>query len=143
MKKLAILTLSVFAFSLALIVSIEFAFAGDLVATARSYVGTNPTGRSRLWCGAFMDLALRQSGHSGGGNLALGYKRYGTRVGGPQVGALAVIGRKGGGHVGVVSGVDANGNPIIISGNNAGRAGHRVVGESVYPKGRVQAYVMP
>ena len=32
----------------------------------------------------------------------------------------------------------ANGNPIIVSGNH----GHRVA-ESVYPRGRVYAYVMP
>ena len=37
---------------------------------------------------------------------------------GPQVGAIAVMGRRGGGHVGVVSGIDANGNPIIVSGNH-------------------------
>ena len=46
-------------------------------------------------------------------------------------------GRRGG-HVGVVSGIDANGNPIIISGNH----GHRV-GEGVYSRGRIYAYVMP
>lgn len=43
-----------------------------------------------------------------------------------------------GGHVGVVSGIDKSGNPIIISGNH----GHRV-GEAAYPRGRVIAYVMP
>jgi len=54
---------------------------------------------------------LKRTGHAGGGNLARAYARYGTRVSGPQVGAIAVMGRNGGGHVGVVSGVDANGNP--------------------------------
>ena len=74
---------------------------------ARKYIGTNPTGRGSLWCGAFMDLVLKRTGHAGGGNLACGYARYGTRVSGPQVGAIAVMGRRGGGHVGVVSGIDA------------------------------------
>jgi hypothetical protein len=46
--------------------------------------------------------------------------------------------RRGGGHVGVVSGIDAKGNPIIISGNH----GHRVA-EATYSRGRVYAYVMP
>ena len=46
-------------------------------------------------------------------------------------------GRRGG-HVGVVSGIDANGNPIVVSGNHGRR-----VAESVYPRGRVYAYVMP
>ncbi len=111
---------------------------GSLVADARRYLGTNPTGRRSLWCGAFMDQVLRDTGHRGGGNLAKGYLNYGPRVSGPQVGAIAVMGRRGGGHVGVVSGVDANGNPVVISGNH----NHRVA-ESVYPRSRIIAYVMP
>ena len=118
------------------------AFAGftgnSLVEDARKYIGTNPTGRGSLWCGAFMDMVLKQTGHAGGGNLALGYLHYGTRVAGPQVGAIAVMGRNGGGHVGVVSGVDANGNPIIVSGNH-----NHTVAEAVYPRSRIAAYVMP
>jgi uncharacterized protein (TIGR02594 family) len=114
-------------------------FGGSsLVADARRYLGTNPTGRRSLWCGAFMDKVLRDTGHRGGGNLAKGYLNYGQRVSGPQVGAIAVMGRRGGGHVGVVSGVDANGNPIVISGNH-----NHTVAESVYPRSRIIAYVMP
>jgi uncharacterized protein (TIGR02594 family) len=109
-----------------------------LVSEARKYIGTNPTGRGRLWCGAFMDLVLKRTGHAGGGNLAIGYEHYGTRVSGPQVGAIAVMGRRGGGHVGVVTGIDANGNPIIVSGNH-----NNTVAESVYPRGRIAAYVVP
>jgi uncharacterized protein (TIGR02594 family) len=112
--------------------------SSSLVSTARSYLGTNPTGRRSLWCGAFMDLVLKKNGHAGGGNLAKAYARYGRRVSGPQVGAIAVMNRRGGGHVGVVSGVDANGNPIIISGNH-----NRTVAETVYPRGRITAYVVP
>jgi uncharacterized protein (TIGR02594 family) len=112
--------------------------SNSLVAEARKYIGTNPTGRSSLWCGAFMDMVLRRTGHQGGGNLALGYTHYGTRVSGPQIGAIAVMGRNGGGHVGVVSGIDANGNPIIVSGNH-----NNTVEESVYPRSRISAYVMP
>jgi len=111
---------------------------GSLVDDARRYLGTNPTGRRSLWCGAFMDKVLRDTGHRGGGNLAKGYLNYGARVSGPQVGAIAVMGRHGGGHVGVVSGVDANGNPIVISGNH-----NNTVAESVYPRSRILAYVMP
>jgi uncharacterized protein (TIGR02594 family) len=106
----------------------------SLVSEARRYIGTNPTGRGSQWCGAFMDLVLKKTGHSGGGNLARNYARYGTRVAGPQVGAIAVMNH----HVGVVSGIDANGNPIIVSGNH-----NRTVAESVYPRGRIAAYVTP
>jgi uncharacterized protein (TIGR02594 family) len=114
-------------------------FSSNLVSEARRYLGGNPTGRSSLWCGAFMDMILRRTGHPGGGNLARGYASYGTRVSGPQVGAIAVMSRgKRGGHVGVVSGIDANGNPIIISGNHGRR-----VAEATYPRGRIYAYVMP
>jgi uncharacterized protein (TIGR02594 family) len=108
--------------------------ANSLVAEARKYIGTNPTGRGSLWCGAFMDMVLKHTGHSGGGNLAWGYRNYGTRVAGPQVGAIAVMR----GHVGVVSGVDANGNPIIVSGNH-----NHTVAEAVYPRSRISTYVMP
>jgi uncharacterized protein (TIGR02594 family) len=110
----------------------------DLVSEARKYIGTNPTGRGSLWCGAFMDLVLRRTGHAGGGNLASAYAHYGTRVSGPQVGAIAVMGRRGGGHVGVVSGIDPNGNPIIISGNH-----NHTTAEAVYPRTRISAYVVP
>jgi uncharacterized protein (TIGR02594 family) len=109
-----------------------------LVIEARKYIGTNPTGRSSLWCGAFMNTVLKRTGHKGGGSLALGYTHYGHRVSGPQVGAIAVMDRHGGGHVGVVSGIDANGNPIIVSGNH-----NHTVAESVYPRSRISAYVMP
>src|SRR6185312_15910930 len=41
-----------------------------LISEARRYIGTNPTGRSSLWCGAFLDMVLKHTGHKGGGNLA-------------------------------------------------------------------------
>ena len=56
-----------------------------------------------------------------------------------SVGAIAVMSRgKRGGHVGVVTGFDPSGNPIIVSGNHGRR-----VGESVYPASRIIAYVQP
>jgi uncharacterized protein (TIGR02594 family) len=112
--------------------------SSSLVAEARRYIGGNPTGRRSLWCGAFMDMILKRTGHKGGGNLARAYANYGPRVSGPQVGAIAVMARKGGGHVGVVSGIDQSGNPIIISGNHGRR-----VAESTYSRGRILAYVLP
>ena len=112
----------------------------SLVAEARRYIGGNPTGRSRLWCARFMNMVLERSGHRGtGSDMASSFARYGQRVSGPQVGAIAVMSRgKRGGHVGVVTGVDASGNPIVVSGNHSRR-----VAESVYSKSRIYAYVMP
>ena len=115
------------------------ASSSSVVAEARRYLGTNPTSRRSLWCGAFMDMVLQRTGHKAGGNLASSYASYGRRVAGPQVGALAVMSRgKGGGHVGVVSGIDAGGNPIVVSGNNGNR-----VREAPISRGRIYAYVMP
>lgn len=115
------------------------ASSSSLVAEARRHLGTNPTNRRSLWCGAFMSMVLERTGHRPGGNLARGYANYGTRVSGPQVGALAVMSRgRGGGHVGVVSGVDESGNVIVVSGNH-----NNTVAESVYPRRRILAYVMP
>ena len=110
-----------------------------VVAEARRHIGTNPTNRRSLWCGAFMNLVLQRTGHKPGGNLARGYASYGQRISGPQVGALAIMSRgRGGGHVGVVSGIDPSGNVIVVSGNH-----NNTVAESVYPRSRILAYVMP
>jgi uncharacterized protein (TIGR02594 family) len=111
----------------------------DVVAEARRWIGTNPTGWNHVWCGRFMNFVLERTGRRGtGSNLAFSFAHYGSRVFGPQVGAIAVMGRRGGGHVGIVSGIDGSGNPIIISGNFRNR-----VAEVAYPRSRIVAYVMP
>jgi uncharacterized protein (TIGR02594 family) len=111
-----------------------------LVAEARKYMGTNPTDRQRLWCATFMNFVLAKLGYAGtNSDAAKSFAYYGRRVSEPEVGAIAVLSRgKKGGHVGVVSGIDESGNPIIISGNHNKR-----VGEAVYARSRVIAYVMP
>lgn len=115
-------------------------FGGSgLVSEARRYLGGNPTGRGSLWCARFMNMVLQHTGHQGtGSDMASSFARYGTRVSGPQVGAIAVMGRRGGGHVGIITGIDAQGNPIMISGNNGNR-----VREAPVSRGRIYAYVMP
>jgi uncharacterized protein (TIGR02594 family) len=110
-----------------------------VVAEARRYLGGNPTSRRSLWCARFMNMVLEHTGHRGtGSDMARSFASYGQRVSGPQIGAIAVMGRRGGGHVGIISGVDAKGNPIVISGNS----GHRVR-EMPISRGRIYAYVMP
>ncbi|MFN3656780.1 MAG: TIGR02594 family protein [Pseudolabrys sp.] len=112
----------------------------DLVAEARKYMGTNPTDRKKLWCATFMNFVLAKVGYTGtNSDAAKSFAYYGRRISEPRVGAIAVLTRgKNGGHVGVVSGVDKQGNPVIISGNHNKR-----VGEAVYARSRVIAYVMP
>ena len=86
-----------------------------------------------------MNLVLQRSGYHGtGSDMARSFASYGQRVSGPQVGAIAVMGRRGGGHVGIISGIDAQGNPIMISGNNGNR-----VREAPISSSRIYAYVMP
>lgn len=114
--------------------------SSPLVDRARSYMGMTASQiglhRTTLWCAAFLNHI---TGGGTGSDLARSYARYGRPVHGPQVGAIAVMARgRRGGHVGIVSGVDGRGNPIIISGNH-----NRRVAESVYPRGRVYAYRMP
>ena len=110
-----------------------------LVSEARRYLGGNPTGRGSLWCARFMNMVLARTGHQGtGSDMASSFAHYGQRISGPQVGAIAVMGRRGGGHVGIITGVDASGNPIMISGNNRNR-----VREAPVSRGRIYAYVMP
>ena len=114
--------------------------SSSLVSEARRYIGGNPTGRGSLWCARFMNMVLQHTGHQGtGSDMASSFAQYGTRISGPQVGAIAVMSRgRGGGHVGIITGIDAAGNPIMISGNNGNR-----VKEAPISRGRIYAYVMP
>lgn len=118
----------------------SWSWGSDVVAEARRWIGTNPTDRNSLWCARFMNFVLERTGYRGtGSDAARSFASYGRRVFGPQVGAIAVMTRgSNGGHVGVVSGIDTSGNPIIISGNH-----NRRVAEAIYPRERVYAYVMP
>jgi uncharacterized protein (TIGR02594 family) len=113
--------------------------SSGIVSEARRYLGGNPTSRGSLWCARFMNLVLQHTGYKGtGSDMAASFAHYGQRVSGPQVGAIAVMGRRGGGHVGIITGIDASGNPIMISGNNGNR-----VREAPISRGRIYAYVMP
>ncbi|MHB0771794.1 TIGR02594 family protein [Bradyrhizobium sp. 5.13L] len=117
-----------------------FGGGSGLVSEARRYLGGNPTGRGSLWCARFMNMVLQHTGHQGtGSDMASSFARYGTRISGPQVGAIAVMSRgRRGGHVGIITGIDAQGNPIMISGNSGNR-----VREAPVSRGRIYAYVMP
>jgi uncharacterized protein (TIGR02594 family) len=110
------------------------------IGVARGYTGTNPTKRRSLWCADFMNLVLERSGMKGtSSSMAVSFASYGQRISGPRVGAIAVISRgRGASHVGIVTGVDSKGNPMIISGNH-----NNTVAEAPYPARSVMAYVWP
>ena len=96
---------------------------------------------SQLWCADFMNFVLRSAGAKGTqSRSARSFLQFGKRLDGPRIGAIAIFYRKGpnNGHVGVVRGTDGEGNPIVVSGNHG-----PTVKESIYPKAKVIAYVMP
>jgi uncharacterized protein (TIGR02594 family) len=111
-----------------------------LVSSARAHLGATASqlGLPRsLWCADFTNDVLRRNGYGGtGSRLAKSFLANPRTT--AHVGAIAVMSRRGGGHVGIVSGFDGAGNPIIVSGNH----GHRV-GEGVYSARRILAYVNP
>jgi uncharacterized protein (TIGR02594 family) len=87
-----------------------------------------------------MNFVLERVGLPGtASDLAKSFASYGKPMQAPKVGAIAVMNRgKSGGHVGIVSGFDKDGDPIIVSGNHSRR-----VAESVYARSRIVAYVWP
>jgi len=96
---------------------------------------------TQLWCADFMNFVLRKAGSKGTqSRAARSFLQYGKKLDSPRVGAIAIMSRKGPntGHVGVVRGTDGQGNPIVVSGNHG-----PTVMQSVYPKHKVLAYVMP
>lgn len=108
------------------------------VAVAKRYLGTNPTRRSRRWCAEFMNMVERKMGRRGTGSaMAKSFASYGRRVSNPRPGDIAVLSRKGGGHVGYVMSVQGN-KVKLISGNHG-----RKVGIGTYPRSRVIAFVRP
>jgi uncharacterized protein (TIGR02594 family) len=96
---------------------------------------------TKLWCADFMNFVIHKAGGKGTkSRAARSFLDFGKKLDGPRVGAIAIMYRKGpnSGHVGVVRGTDGAGNPIVVSGNHG-----PVVTQSVYPKEKVMAYVMP
>ena len=118
---------------------------GSLVSEARRYLGLTGAQlgvkHAGAWCGEFLGRIARKIGVKtpGNPNWAPDWREAGQRISGPRPGAIALVNRgRGIGHVGIVTGVDGSGNPIIISGNH----NNRVV-ETAYPRGSIAAYVWP
>jgi uncharacterized protein (TIGR02594 family) len=117
---------------------VDYKGGTDLISMASRFIGQTarqiglpPT----LWCADFIGLLTKGGTHS---RAALSYKNYGKPAQTGCVNCIAVLTRKGGGHVGIVKGYDRGGNPILISGNHGNR-----VAISSYSKNRVVAYRYP
>jgi uncharacterized protein (TIGR02594 family) len=94
---------------------------------------------TQLWCADFMNFVLHKAGGKGTkSRAARSFLDFGKRLDAPRVGAIMYRKGPNNGHVGVVRGTDGQGNPIVVSGNHG-----PVVTQSVYPKEKVLAYVMP
>lgn len=111
-------------------------FANEVASTglgaiAGRYLGGNPTGWRRLWCGNFMRLVVRQAGLPDlpSGNVARSWAGYG-HPSGAVPGAIGVMR----GHVGIVIGRCAGG-VLLRSGNH-----NRRVGDGCYALGRFIAF---
>lgn len=111
-------------------------FSSGIAATAQMYIGRNPTGMRRRWCGAFLRVVVRQSGlpDHPGGNLARNWASYGRPAAPGAVGAIAVMRS----HVGIVTGRCGDGRIQVLSGNH-----NRTTGYGCYPAGRVIAWRAP
>lgn len=96
----------------------EIAIAGGLLENLdglkRRVVG-GPFIRGRLICAANVGAELARRGIRGtGSRLAMSYRNWG-RASGPVPGAVAVFGRRGGGHVAIVHSVRPNGQVIYLN----------------------------
>ncbi len=109
--------------------------ATGIAATAQMYIGRNPTGRGRRWCGAFMRHVVRQSGlpDNPNGNLSRSWASYGRATAPGTTGAIAVMR----GHVGIVTGT-CEGGYQVLSGNH-----NRTTGYGCYPARRIIAWRTP
>jgi uncharacterized protein (TIGR02594 family) len=114
--------------------------SGNVLSIAERYIGTNPTKMRRLWCANFVGMVEKKAGRRGSGsNFARSYATYGKRVAKPQPGDIAVMARKGGGHVGYFVGWAPNGKAILISGNSRGGK----VAKGQYTASRIFAWRRP
>ena len=111
----------------------EINYGRDLVAEASKYLGLGARQLGlpkNLWCADFMNMLV--GGHD---RAAASYLSRGKQANYGCVNCVAVLVRRGGNHVGIVSGYDEDGDPIIISGNHDG-----VVGIGAYRREKVIGY---
>lgn len=92
------------------------------------------------WCGTFVAACLKEAGYHPPKHWyrARAYADWGAPLLKPERGCIVVYHRKGGGHVGFVTGVDEAGRIYTLGGNQGNR-----VSEVPFDKARVLAYRWP
>lgn len=113
---------------------------------SKRWLGFNYTADAVPWCGLFIADCMEAAGlapPSGFvGVRALAWASWGVDAGmvatRPPLGAVAVMGRKGGGHVTLVAGVYDNGDILGLGGNQGD-----MVKESRFARDRITAFRWP
>lgn len=105
-------------------------FGGKLADRAGRYIGTNPTGWMRVWCGRFLRMIV-PSDPGPAFDAARNWKNYGRPASGPVAGAIGVMPH----HVGIVLGRCADGSVLMRSGNH-----NRKVDDGCYAQRRFIAF---
>ena len=91
------------------------------------------------WCAAFVGAMLERTGvKSTRFESAKSYLNWGQLLVSPVVGCIVIFTRKGGGHVGFVVGRDAEGNLLVLGGNQGDE-----VNIKAFPVSRVTGYRWP
>lgn len=92
------------------------------------------------WCGVFVAEICRQSGLERPANWyrALAWKGWGEELLWPELGAVVVFERQGGGHVGFVVGEDQKHRLMVLGGNQGNR-----VSIAPFERARAVAYRWP
>jgi uncharacterized protein (TIGR02594 family) len=93
------------------------------------------------WCGAVMARICIDAGldHPKRYASALAWGEWGVNAGGPRQGAVAVLTRSGGGHVGIVTGVSPDGKMVRLLGGNQNDG----VNEAWFAASRITGYRKP
>lgn len=93
------------------------------------------------WCGVAMAAWMSESGYPIPKHYyrALAWADYGNGLALPRQGAIAVLTRKGGGHVALVTGANSDYTHVRLLGGNQ----DDVVKESWFPAERITAYRSP
>jgi uncharacterized protein (TIGR02594 family) len=93
----------------------------DVLATFLSAGGVEIDPSQTAWCAAFVNATLTKTGLDGTGALnARSFLDWGTEITSPQLGDVVVLSRGDNpaqGHVGFFKGFDADGNILILGGN--------------------------